>query len=538
MKITVGQFNVKSKAVAENYSQIKLLIEEAIKNEFEVIVFGDLFKSSDFVDEVIKYQKKLKALAKNITIIFGGLTSLENSLFNTAIVYSNDGEDYSFKHNLHKREFLESEYFTSGENLVVKINDQKVLVTFRDDLAHLDEYTFDSIIVLDSSPVNRLPVININQNIVYANTVGVTAVDKVVWINGGNSYVKEYDLYLTFNQALDTGIINKIGESQTVTKLQALTAGIKTWSDQTFKTNKKWIVGSSGGLDSSVTTALLTIALGSENVITYNLPSKYNKDITINNARTLAKKLSIKHHEDTIQGLVDETFLTLSNFGYNDILGFDEENIQARARGYLLSAFSALENAVIANNGNKLELILGYATIYGDTIGALSLIGDLNKTEVFELASEINEYFDDEIILPNLLPKVDDFMVKWETAPSAELKIDQVDPMKWFYHDLLLDLILTYSHEDILARYLDDQFQGMSIGDWLKFYGLTNGKNFVDDFNWFIKTMQINQFKRLQTPPVLVYGNKVVGIDFKESSNILQKSEYYLKLEEEIINKY
>lgn len=548
MKITVGQFNVRSKAIAHNYAQMKILIEEAIENEFEMIVFGEyilsgfgcggLFNDHDFVNEVIKYQDKLKEFSQNIAIVFGGLVYEENKLYNAGIVYYQEENHYSFKHNLNKREMSEKSYFSSGENKVIKIKDSNLLVTFRDDLFDHEKHYFDTIVVLDSSPINRLPVINVNQNIVYSNTVGVTAVDKVVWINGGNSYIKEYNHYLTLSNPLEVGIIFGIGKTQTISKLTALTNAIKIWSLQTFGENKKWIVGSSGGLDSAVTTSLLAIALGSENVITYNLSSKYNKEVTINNAKTIAQKLNIKHYENSIQDLINETSTTLSSFGYNDISTFDQENIQARTRGHLLSAFSALENGVISNNSNKLELVLGYATMYGDTIGALSLIGDLTKVEVFEISEEINEYFNDEVIPNNLLPKVKDYEVVWETAPSAELKDDQVDPMKWFYHDLLLELILTYSNEEILERYLDDQFQGMSIGEWLNFYDLLNGKNFLEDFNWFVRTMQINYFKRLQTPPVLAYSNRVLGFDYKESADGLPKSERYLELEKKIIEKY
>lgn len=548
MKITVGQFNVKAKDIKFNFSEMQKLIDQAIIEEYEMIVFGeyalsgfacaDLFKDADFIDEVSYYQNKLKNKSDKITIIFGGLIVEEESLYSTAIIYDKEKSYYSSKENLSKREFNESSYFTLGLNKVVTLNNVKYLITFKADLDNVSNHHYDKLIIIDSSPVNHTVQTDLFDNVVYANLLGVSAISKVVWINGGNSFVKTDNEIYGFTKALEQGIINSVNKVVQVSKLQALTKGIKVWSDQTFGENKKWLLGSSGGLDSAVTTALLAISLGSENVITYNLASKYNKDLTINNARLLSDKLKIAHYENSIQSLVDQAYTTLSDFGYPEISTFDQENIQARTRGHLLSAFSALENTVISNNGNKLELVLGYATMYGDTIGALSLIGDLSKVEVFELAKEINDFCQDEIIPQNLLPKVDNYKITWEMPPSAELKDDQIDPMKWYYHDLLLELILSESLEMILERYLKDQFLGLELGKWLEFYDLLDGKNFIDDFNWFTKTMQINHFKRLQTPPVLAYGDFVLGFDYKESSNLLPKSQKYLSLEKAIIEKH
>ncbi|NLC54410.1 MAG: NAD(+) synthase [Erysipelothrix sp.] len=548
MKITVGQFNVKSKAVKHNFLQMQKQIILAKDQGYDLIVFGeyamtgyacgDLFKNFDFIKEVEDYQNQIKDLAKGIKVIFGGLVLQKNHLYNAAILYSEDKVHYSFKSNLNKREFSEQDYFISGDNKVVSVKQKNLLLTFSSDLKTLSDQDYDLLVVLDSSAANNLSKVDVVQDVVYANTVGVSGVCKVVWINGGNSYLKQNNQYYTFKDPLAVGIIEDKGQIQSISKLQALAYGIKIWSDQTFGENKKWIVGSSGGLDSAVTTALLAIALGSENVITYNLASKYNKEITINNAKSIASKLKVRHLEGSIQSLVDQAFTTLNNFGYSEISEFNQENIQARTRGHLLSAFSALEDGVISNNGNKLEITLGYATLYGDTIGALSLIGDLNKVEVFELAFEINNYFDQEIIPKNLLPQIKDYNIVWEIAPSAELKADQLDPMKWFYHDLLLDMLLLKSYEEILAIYLENQFADLEIGKWLKFYDLEIGENFMSDFNWFTKTMQINHFKRLQMPPVLAFGNHVLGQDYKESPNLLPKSKQFLHLEAEIIKKY
>ena len=548
MKITVGQFKVKSKDVKHNFLEMKKLINLAKSENFEVIVFGqyslsgygcgDLFKSADFINEVNLYQNKLKELASDIVIIFGGLIKKESKLYSSAIIYNSNQALYSFKESLSKRELNEPRYFSRGANQVIEILDKQVLVTFSEDLNNISAYTYDHLIILASDPYNKTLKVSSNKLLVYANTIGISASYKAVFINGGSSYIKAGNKILALNNPLAEGLISKENKLAKPSLLAAIVSGIKDFSDQTFGSGKKWIVGSSGGLDSAVTVALLAIALGSEQVLTYNLASKYNKDLTKNNARLLSKKLNIKHYENSIEDLLAQNYKTLANFGYREISGFNEENIQARSRGHLLSAFSAIENAIICNNGNKLELVLGYATLYGDTIGALSPIGDLTKVEVFDLAKEINEFCQAEVIPINLLPQVDNYTLSWDMPPSAELSKDQVDPMKWYYHDLLLDLILTTSAEKILENYLDNQFENLELGKWLDYYNLRKGEAFLKDFSWFYTTMQINSFKRLQTPPVLAISNQVIGIDYIETPNVLSKSEYYLSLEKAILKKY
>ena len=412
------------------------------------------------------------------------------------------------------------------------INDQEILFSFRSDFNESDKLK----VVLDSSPVNH--TLNFDQqNTVYANTLGISNSNKTVFINGGSSYININNKVISNARFNHYGLLEDFPMKK-ASILEELVYGIKVFSDSNFGVDKKWLLGNSGGLDSAVTLSLLSIALGSEKVISYNLRSKYNSDKTVNNAQSLAHKLKVKHYNVNIDEEVNSYLKIMNDAGYNEIDTLTYENIQARTRGHLLGGFSSLENAVISNNGNKLELALGYATLYGDTIGALSIIGDLLKIEVFELAKQINEYFNDEVVAHNLIPKVDNYTISFELAPSAELKDNQLDPMKWFYHDYLLDLVLTYRREDILSMYLDNQFKDLEISKWLDFYGLLNGEAFIEDFNWFLRTFEINHFKRLQTPPVLAYGNKVIGVDYLESMFIKAKSDRELELEKMIVAKY
>ena len=542
MKITIGQFNVKSKDLRSNYLAMKDQIEEAINLDYKMIVFGeyslsgyacaDWFLDNNFYNEIEYYTNKLKELSDKIVIVFGSVKREDKHNYVVASILYNQEEFTSYKENLSKREFSETKYFSKKSNLSLRVNDEEILFTFRSDFKDSDKLK----VVLDSSPIKQ--TLNTNYtNIIYANTLGISNSNKVVFINGGSSFINRDDRLITNENFNHYGLIeDKLILEASI--LDYLVYGIKVFSDNNFNENKKWLLGNSGGLDSAVTLSLLNIALGSENVRSYNLRSKYNSDKTVNNAQSLAAKLNVKHYNVNIDEEVNTYLKILNDTGYKNIDTLTYENIQARTRGHLLGGFSSLENAVISNNGNKLELALGYATLYGDTIGALSLIGDLLKIEVFKLAEEINDYFNDEIVPYNLIPKVKDYTISFGVAPSAELKDNQLDPMKWFYHDYLLDLVLTYPREDILSLYLDNQFEDLEISKWLSYYGLLNGQEFVSDFNWFLRTFEINHFKRLQTPPVLAYSDKVIGLDYSESMFVKAKSDREIELEELIINKY
>lgn len=542
MKYTIGQFNVKSKDLKANYEEIKRLAIQARQANYEMIVFGEyaltgyacgqLFLQADFYAEVDYYTNLLKDLSKDIIIVFGSVRMLDDKFYVTTTIAYNQTILYSDKENLSKLEFVEDQIFTAGKNQMHTINQQVINFTFKDDYQASDFYT----VILDSSPINQsLPIIEPAG--LYANTLGISHVAKVVYINGGSSFIQADQVY-AFEHPLTAGIIESANELINVSKLDALVYGLRNFSLENFGPNKKWILGNSGGLDSAVTLSLMTIAFGQENVISYNLRSQYNSDKTVNNAANLAKALGVEHKAHSIDKTVSTYIDTLADFDYHEIPTLALENIQARTRGHLLGGFSSLEDAIISNNGNKLEIMLGYATLYGDTIGALSIIGDLLKIEVFELAKEINAYFKKEVVPNNLLPKVANYQVSFDMAPSAELKSDQKDPMKWYYHDYLVDLILNESVEAILELYLRDQFANIEIGKWLDFYDLKVGQNFIDDFNWFLRTFEINNFKRMQMPPVLAFSNNVINRDYIDSALVNPKSNARLALEKAIIEKY
>ena len=297
--------------------------------------------------------------------------------------------------------------------------------------------------------------------------------------------------------------------------LAALVKTLRRFDEQVLTWKPNWVIGLSGGLDSSIVAAIITLALGPDRVKGYNLATAFNSKATKSNAAALAEALGISLRSGAIESLVEASESTVRSFGYEPAEGADGvlagtvlENVQARIRGHLLSTFAALEGGVVANNGNRVECAFGYATLYGDAIGALAPIGDLTKTRLFELARAINGQPGVEIIPENLLPVVTDDGYEWAVMPSAELSEGQKDPMKWFYHDWLVEQLLDSPNVDtgacsVLSHYLDDRLNSSDVSKWVRFYGLDDPKAFVEDFDWVMKAIRTSAFKRIQSPPAI-----------------------------------
>ena len=177
------------------------------------------------------------------------------------------------------------------------------------------------------------------------------------------------------------------------------------------------VVGVSGGIDSAVTAALAAEALGPERVRCVSMPSRYSSEGTRSDARRLAENLGSPFMELPIGEVVEafERALTEPFAGRDPDL--TEENIQARARGVLLMALSNKFGWMLVATGNKSELSVGYATLYGDMAGGFALLKDVYKTDVFRLARYLNERAGRELIPQTIIDR----------APSAELRDNQLD---------------------------------------------------------------------------------------------------------------
>lgn len=256
--------------------------------------------------------------------------------------------------------------------------------------------------------------------------------------------------------------------------------GIKNYFGKLgFKTA---ILGLSGGIDSALVAVLAARALGPENVRCILLPSQYSSAHSVNDARALAQNLGCQYDLIPIEGIYDAYMGALKPHFWAKDEGLAEENLQARARGMLLMAFSNKFGNILLNTSNKSEMAVGYGTLYGDMCGGLSVIGDVYKTECFELARYINK--DGEVIPENIITK----------PPSAELKPDQFDSDSLPPYDQLDAVLYQYiectkSPQDIIEMGFDEALVKRTL-----------------------RLVNINEFKRYQTAPVLRVSSKSFGM--------------------------
>ena len=261
---------------------------------------------------------------------------------------------------------------------------------------------------------------------------------------------------------------------------QALVLGIK---DYLHKCGfQKAVIGLSGGIDSALTCCLAVVALGAENVLGISMPSPYSSTGSIEDSRQLAVNLGIQFVVIPISGIFETYLDTLSAHFSNEGPDTTEENIQARIRGNILMSFSNKFGYLALSTGNKSEMAVGYCTLYGDMSGGLSVISDVPKTMVYELAKYVNH---SRAVIPY------DIITK---APSAELKPDQCDQ----------DTLPPYSVLDqILYHYIEE---GLSISELLAL-------NFESEtVKWVIRAVDRNEYKRKQAAPGLKVTTKAFGV--------------------------
>jgi len=177
------------------------------------------------------------------------------------------------------------------------------------------------------------------------------------------------------------------------------------------------VVGVSGGIDSAVTAALAAEALGPERVHCVSMPSRYSSEGTRDDARRLAESLGTPFLELPIESVAEAFTTVLAPVFEGREADLTEENLQARIRGTLLMGLSNKFGWLVVATGNKSELSVGYATLYGDMAGGFALLKDVFKTDVFRLAKHLNERSGRELIPQTIVDR----------APSAELRDDQLD---------------------------------------------------------------------------------------------------------------
>lgn len=334
-----------------------------------------------------------------------------------------------------------------------------------------------------------------NLPLFYVNTIGAHTElifdgGSLVFDNAGNiidelPYFEECIAYYTLNDDAtitpEQPVTLRTERQSDIEQIhQGLLLGIKDYF--TKSGFSRAILGLSGGIDSAVVCALAAEALGPENVMGVLLPSKYSTDHSIKDAEDLVKNLGCKSETIAIKDITD-AFETALHPQFQGLpFNIAEENIQARTRAVLLMAMSNKFGYILLNTSNKSEAAVGYGTLYGDMCGGISVLGDVFKTQVFQLARYINRKR--EIIPENTIVK----------PPSAELRPDQKDSDSLPDYDILDKILKEYvenrcSSKEIIQMGYDEQL-----------------------VRRVLRLVNISEHKRYQTPPILRVSPKAFGM--------------------------
>ncbi|MEK6964425.1 MAG: NAD(+) synthase [Nanoarchaeota archaeon] len=349
--------------------------------------------------------------------------------------------------------------------------------------------------------------------------------------------------------------LKRVEEPKIAQKNAAIVEGIRHMKEITGLDHQpKYIIGLSGGIDSSVVAALLVQAVGKDKVLGFNMPYKdFNSKETRETAKFVADALGIPYIVVPIDEMVDVNSRILENIsilGNKRVLTANQAgNVQAKIRGTnVLSNLAAIWGALFTNNGNKLEIALGYATLYGDVNGALAPIGDCTKTEVVQMARYLNETVFRKTVIPDILMPDSLWRFKeGQIQPSAELEKDrlhpdkkQVDPMRFGYHCALIESMLDYKRKsmaDVASWYLEGTLEahlGIST-DLIRRWDIDKPSVFLADLEWFCSTVVNNYFKRVQTCPIIVTSKTAFGFDNRERLRRWKPTRKYSNLRAEVV---
>jgi NAD+ synthase (glutamine-hydrolysing) len=325
---------------------------------------------------------------------------------------------------------------------------------------------------------------------VMVNTVGAN--DGIVF-DGRSKYVSakgkvlleakdfEEDLVIVDTKKEPSGPVTKHSDVETVYK--ALVLGLRDY----IKKNgfKGVVIGLSGGIDSSICTVLAKDAVGAKNVTCVTMPTRFSSKGSVTHSEALCKNIGVELITLPIENVFTELTKDVNKAAKTELKDLALENVQPRIRGVILMALSNMKPGhIVVAPGNKSEIATGYCTLYGDTCGALALIGDIYKTEVYELAKFINR--NSEIIPKDVIEK----------KPTAELRPDQYDTDSLPPYDAL---------DEILRLYVEHHISPEEI-----YKKVSTDKHTVDKI---IDMVLKSEFKRKQLPPVIKVSDKSFVLD-------------------------
>ncbi|OQX77262.1 MAG: NAD+ synthase [Bacteroidetes bacterium 4484_249] len=533
MKIALAQINYHIGNFEENENKVVDAINKAKKLNADLIVFAELAVSGypprdflEFDDFINKCDASVNRIAKECTGIAAIIGSPTRNpeikgkdLYNTAFFLS-DGKVTSkhYKTLLPNYDiFDEYRYFEPNTVFeTIEYKGKKLAVTICEDLWNIgDDLLYrsnpmdelyklkpDLIINIAASPFHynqakqRKSILKQNVDkyklpLVYVNHVGAQT---ELLFDGGSMVLNsngliagELDYFKEDFKVFDLAEIKKTEtpvQKKIFSKVEliskALVMGISNYFQKLGFT--KAILGLSGGIDSAVTLVLAVQALGNKNVRAVLLPSQFSSDHSIKDAEDLAVNLGVSYDIIPIEDAYKSFESTLEPYFNGLPFNIAEENIQARVRGVILMALSNKFGYILLNTSNKSEAAVGYGTLYGDMNGGLSVLGDVYKTGVFELARYMNR--ENEIIPVNTITK----------PPSAELRPEQKDSDSLPDYDIL---------DEILFQYIEKR-QGPNELIKMGFEPQVVHR--------ILKLVNTNEYKRYQTPPMLRISPKAFGM--------------------------
>lgn len=530
MKIALAQLNYHIGNFKSNTHQIIQEIEHAKLQGADLVVFAELavcgYPPKDFLEFesfISDCENAINEIAKaceGIAAIVGSPSRSQlkrgKRLHNSAF-FLEEGMIQSIHHKTLLPTydvFDENRYFESGnEHHLISYKNKKIAITICEDLWNvdgdmkyntsptelLDMNQADFMINIAASPFSykqqeeRHKVLAWNAKkyqlpIVYINHVG--AQTELIFdggscvVNAAGEKAVELPYFESANQIISIDELTNATFSKPLEKIarmhQALVMGVRDYFQKSNFT--KAVIGLSGGIDSALTLAIAAEALGSENVMSVLLPSKYSSDHSLEDSIALCNNLNSPYQILPIKDIVNSFENTLSEVFEGLKEDVTEENIQARARGVLLMALSNKFGNILLNTSNKSEMAVGYGTLYGDMCGGIAVIGDVYKTEVFDMCKYINR--EEEIIPQHIITK----------PPSAELRPDQKDSDSLPDYEILDAILFQYiecskSGNEIINQGFDEQVVRKSI-----------------------QLVNRNEYKRYQAAPILRVSPRAFGM--------------------------
>jgi NAD+ synthetase len=255
------------------------------------------------------------------------------------------------------------------------------------------------------------------------------------------------------------------------------------------------VVGCSGGIDSALTVTLAAETMGPENVVAITMPSRYSSTGSVGDSEILCRNLGVKLYVHPVREPVERYEQGFAAAFGTPLQGLALENLQARVRGTVLMEYSNSFGHLLLTTGNKSEISVGYCTLYGDTNGGLGLIGDLYKTEVFDLCRHINATSGRELIPAAIINK----------PPSAELAPGQFDTDTLPPYPVLDTILKVLIEGDRLGK--DEK--GMVEAEFSALASNAEGRALIERVKSMIDR---NEYKRRQAPPILRLRGRAFGI--------------------------